>query len=183
MLIETLMPLGRWVLLSVTIVVWTAVPAQAQWALTPYLGMNVAGGVEHGKGGVGGSVVYLGDRIGFEFDVERYQHFFKDSEVFPLDPAAPPNCTGGTQGPCTDLNTDAIGFMGNVVVPIRIRAASKWRPYAAAGLGVIRAWTNLENRDQNNLGFNVGGGMKYSLNTRVGLRGDVRYFRAMVDQN
>jgi len=73
--------------------------------------------------------------------------------------------------------------MGNVVVPIRIRAASKWRPYAAAGLGVIRAWTNLENRAQNNLGFNVGGGMKYSLNTRVGLRGDVRYFRAMVDQN
>src|SRR5262249_18529358 len=85
MLIETTMPLGRWVLLSVTIVVWTAVPAQAQWALTPYLGMNVAGGVEHGKGGVGGSVAYLGARIGFEFDVERSHPSFKAPEWFPLD--------------------------------------------------------------------------------------------------
>jgi hypothetical protein len=71
--------------------------------------------------------------------------------VFPLDPAAPPNCTNAateTRAPCTDIDTDAIGFMGNVVVPARIQDAPKWRPYGTAGLGVIRAWTNEEGRDQ-----------------------------------
>jgi opacity protein-like surface antigen len=35
---------------------------------------------------------------------------------------------------------------------------------------------------QNNFAFNVGGGVMYSLNDRVGLRGDLRYFRTLVDE-
>jgi opacity protein-like surface antigen len=164
----------------------TAVPAQAQWVVTPHLGVNFAGDVELGKGGPGGSVGYFGRRIGFEFDFQRYQHFFKDSEVSPLDPAAPPNCVPGITeagDPCTDINTDAIGFMGNVVVPIRIWGAARWSPYGTAGLGLIHAWTNVEDRHQNNLGFNGGGGVMYSLSKHMGLRGDLRYFRAVVDEN
>jgi hypothetical protein len=171
------------VLLTVAVVAWTAAPAHAQWTIAPYLGVNLSGDVEQGKGGPGGSAGYLGGRFGFEFDVMRYQHFFKDSEVFPLDPAAPPNCTpaaGEAPGPCTDIDTDAMGFMGNVVLPIRIQGAPKWRPYGTAGLGVIRAWTNEEGRHQNNLGFNGGGGVMYSLSKYVGLRGDLRYFRVLV---
>jgi opacity protein-like surface antigen len=42
---------------------------------------------------------------------------------------------------------------------------------------------DLADTDQNNLGFNVGGGILYSLNDRVGLRGDVRYMRALVDED
>jgi len=76
-----------------------------------------------------------------------------------------------------------MGFMANVVLPIRIQGVPKWRPYGAAGLGVIHAWTNLEDRSQNNLGFNVGGGVMYSLSKHVGLRGDLRYFRVAVDTN
>jgi len=183
-----MMRLRRYVLLTVLVVAWTAtpVPAHAQWMITPYLGANVSGDVEQGKGGPGGSVGYLGDRLGFEFDFQRYHHFFKDSEVFPLDPAAPPNCTpavGEARIPCTDINTDAMGFMGNLVVPIRVRGATKWRPYGTAGLGMIRAWTNEEGRNQNNLGFNGGGGVMYSLSEHVALRGDLRYFRALVDEN
>ena len=174
------------VLLTVSVVAETAAPAQAQWMIAPYLGVNVSGDVEQGKGGAGGSAGYLGGRFGFEFDVMRYQHFFKDSEVFPLDPAAPPNCTpsaGEARSPCTDIDTDAVGFMGNVVLPIRIQAAPKWRPYGTAGLGVIRAWTNEEDRHQNNIGLNGGGGAMYSLSKHVGLRGDLRYFRVLVDEN
>lgn len=63
---------------------------------------------------------------------------------------------------------------------------TNWRPYGAAGLGVIRAVFDtpydLVDTDQNNLGFNVGGGVMYSLNDRGGLRGDVRYFHARVDE-
>ena len=130
---------------------------------------------------------YFGTDLGFELDFQRYRHFFKDSEISPLDPAAPPNCRPGISGPCTDINTDAFGFMGNVVVPIRIQGATKWRPYGTAGLGWIHAWANgasaQEHRSQNDLGFNVGGGVTYSLGERVGLRSDLRYFRAFADKN
>ena len=178
-----MMRFRRCFLLAVAVVAWTAAPAHAQWLVTPYVGGNVAGDVEHGKGGLGVSVGYSSDRLGFEFDVQRYQHFFKDSEVDPLDPSAPPNCKPGISGPCTDINTDAIGLMGNVVLPIHILSATKWQTFGTAGLGLIRAWTNEENRVQNNFGFNVGGGVVYALNRRVGLRGDLRYFQALVDEN
>lgn len=165
-----------------TVVVWLTAPAQAQWVVTPQLGLNVAGDVEHGKGGPGGTIAWFGGRLGFELDLQRYQHFFKDSEVVPLDPAAPPNCTG-MPGPCKDINTDAMGFMANVVVPIRIPSAPKWRPYGSAGLGLVHAWTNEPSRDQDDLAFDVGGGVMFALSRRVGLRGDLRYFRALADEN
>jgi opacity protein-like surface antigen len=186
------MRLGRCILLAIPVVAWTAGPAHAQWVIAPYLGMNVSGDVEHGKGGPGGSVGPIGGRIGFELDVQRYQHFFKDSEIFPLDPTAAPNCTkatGQAGRPCTDINTEAIGFMGNVIVPIRIQGAPKWRPYGTAGLGVVHAWTSgarssaEPDRNQNDFGLNLGGGVMYSLTRRVGLRGDLRYFRAFAAEN
>ena len=174
------------ILSTVLAAAWAVAPARAQWVITPYLGANVAGDVELGKGGPGVSVGYFGGPIGFEFDLQRYQHFFKDSRVSPLDPTAPPNCTGAQMNlerqPCTDIDTDAVGFMGNIVVPIRSRA-SKWRVYGTAGLGVIRGWTNEPDRHQNDIGFNTGGGVMYLLGRRVGVRGDMRYFRALVDEN
>src|SRR5262245_65875807 len=103
----------RCVLFAGPAVAWMAVPAQAQWVVAPYLGANVAGDLEFRRGGPGASVGYLGTRFGFELDFQRYQHFFKDSEISPLDPAAPPNCTAGISGPCTAINTDAWGIIGN----------------------------------------------------------------------
>ena len=181
-MIEPMMRCRCFTILAVTVVAWTAAPADAQWIVAPYVAANVAGDVEQGKGGPGVSISYLGDRLGFEFDLARYQHFFKDADVFPLDPSAPPNCTPGVTGACTDIDTDAVGVMGNVVLPIRVQAAAKWHPFGSAGVGMIRAWTNEEGRAQNNFSFNVGGGVAYRLNTRVGLRGDLRYFRALVRQ-
>jgi hypothetical protein len=154
--------------------------------VTPYLGVNLAGDAEFRKGGPGGSVAYFGDNVGFEFDVERYNHFFKDKDVANL---IPNDCGVGPHGePCTDLNTDAIGFMGNVVVPMRVASAKNWRPFATAGLGVIRSWVTdpsntVVDTNQNNLALNFGGGVRYSLSNRVGLRGDARYFRAFVDEH
>jgi opacity protein-like surface antigen len=174
------------ILLALLVVAWTAAPAQAQWEVSPYLGINLAGDVEFRRGGPGASVGYLGDRLGLEFDFERYNHFFKDKDIAKL---VPNNCGVGPPGElCSDLNTDAVSFMGNVVAPIRIKGPKNWRPYATTGLGVIRAWVEdpshqLVDTDQNNLAFNVGGGVMYSLNDRVSLRGDLRYFRTFVDEN
>jgi opacity protein-like surface antigen len=185
------------ILLTMLAVAWTAAPAQAQLVVTPYLGVNLSGDVEAAKGGIGGSVAYFGSGLGFELDLQRYHHFFKDADVAGLVP----RFSG------IDLNTDAWSFMGNVVVPIRIQSATNWRPYGIAGLGVIRAMfdasvagtfveesqpglpapspsaTDLFDTAQNNLGFNVGGGVMYSLKSRVGFRGDLRYFRALVDED
>src|SRR5262245_29546140 len=174
------------IFLTLTAFAWTAVPAQAQWVVTPYLGVNLAGDAEFRRGGPGVSVSHFGSNLGFEFDVERYNHFFKDKDVAPL---VPNNCGVGPAGEaCTDLNTDAIGFMGNVMAPLRIAGAKNWRPFATAGLGTIRSWVTdpsntVVDSNQSNFAFNFGGGVMYSVNNRVGLRGDARYFRAFVDEN
>jgi opacity protein-like surface antigen len=168
--------LRRYTAITALVTAWTAAPAQAQWVATPYLGVNIAGDVEEGKGGPGGSIGYFGGGIGFEFDFERYIHFFEDADVAHLVP-----------DPRLDMDTDAISFMGNVVAPFRIRGSTKLRPYGAAGLGMIRATFDGTgdqfDTDQNNVGFNAGGGVLYALNGVVGLRGDVRYFRALVDED
>jgi Outer membrane protein beta-barrel domain len=163
------------ILLTVVVVAWTAAPAQAQWVVTPYIGVNLSGTAESRKGGFGGSISYFGGPLGFEFEAQRYYHFFKDAEVASLVPRG------------ADLDTDARSFMGNLVAPFHIQHAPNWRLYGVAGLGVIRAVFEtaypLADTDQNNFGFNVGGGAMYSLNSRVGLRSDVRYFRALVDED
>jgi opacity protein-like surface antigen len=168
------MRVGRSSLLSAFFVAWTAAPAVAQWAVTPYLGVNVGGDVETGKGGPGVSVGFLGGGLGFEFDFQRFQHFFKDEDVADIVPDSG-----------ADVDTDAMSFMGNVVAPIRIPGVANLRPYGTAGLGVIRAMFDSANDQfdtaQNNLGLNFGGGMMYALNDRVGVRVDLRYFRAFVD--
>ena len=150
------------------------------------LGINLAGDAEFRRGGPGVSIAFVGERLGFEFDVERYNHFFKDKDMAHL---VPNNCgVGPRDESCVDLNTDAIGFMGNVVAPIRITHAKNWRLYATAGLGVIHSWVTdpsntVADTNQNNFAFNVGGGVMYSLNNRVALRGDVRYFLAFVNED
>jgi opacity protein-like surface antigen len=183
---QTMMRAQHGILLAVTAIALTAAPAQAQWVITPYLGINLAGDAEFRRGGPGVSVAHFDGLLGFEFDVERYNHFYKDKNVTGL---VENNCgVGPASMACTDLNTDAIGYMGNVVTPIRITSAKNWRPYAAAGLGVIHSWltdpsNTVADTNQNNFAFNFGGGVMYSLSNRVGLRGDVRYFRALVDQD
>jgi opacity protein-like surface antigen len=178
---ENIMRARRGILLTVLVVAWTVAPVQAQWVVTPYFGVNLAGDTEFRRGGPGVSGGYVGDRLGFEFDVKRYHHFFKDENV----DLVPNNCVPGVTPPCIDLNTDAWSFMGNVVAPIRNGA--RWRPYGTAGLGVIHAWVegpgDQYDVGQNNLAFNVGGGVMYSVKGRVGLRGDLRYFRAFVDED
>lgn len=174
------------ILLTLMAVAGTAAPGQAQWVVTPYMGINLAGDAEFRRGGPGISVAYFDGRLGFEFDVERYNHFYKDKGLVDL---VPNNCGVGPAGePCTDLNTDAIGYMGHVVMPIRIARAKNWRPSLNIGFGVIQSWltdpsNTVADTRQNNIAFSVGGGVVHSLNNRVGLRSDVRYFRARVDED
>lgn len=155
--------------------------AQAQAVATPYLHVNF-GDVERRRGGVGLSAGYSGSRLGFEFDVDRHQHFFKDANL-----ESPNSCVpGASTVPRGDSDTDAWIVMGNVIAPIGGASATTWRPYATAGLGVIRAWIDGVggyHASQTNVAFNVGGGVLYRMKDGLALRGDVRHFRALVDDN
>jgi opacity protein-like surface antigen len=176
------MRVRRGVLLTLAVVACAAAPAPAQWVVTPYLGTNF-GDVEKGKGGIGGSIGYFAGRVGFELDLERHWHFFKDAKVDIVSN----NCgVVARDVACVDIDTRATSFMGNLMLPFRIKGATTWRPYGTAGLGVIRATFKdggQINDHQNDFAFNVGGGVMHRPGSRVGLRADLRYFRALVDKD
>lgn len=163
----------------------TVGPAHAQWVASPYIDTNVVGDVETGRGGIGVSVGYHPRRlIGFEIDVERHDHFFNDSDVASLVPASG-----------VDLNTDAMLVMADFVAPYCVHsdAAGTWCPYAVAGLGAIRAVFDANVFDpgidedydtsQVNVAFNAGGGVMHRLTNLVGIRVDLRYIHALVDES
>lgn len=165
---------GR-LLFIVLVLGWRATPAVGQWMATGYLGTNF-GEVEKGKGGIGGSVSYVPGRLGFELDLERHWHFFKDADI------------GNTGSQLAqDIDTRATSLMVSLIVPIRATRGARWRPYGAAGLGVIRAAFNhpgpsASDVHQDDVAFNAGGGVAYSLNSLMGLRLDLRYFFALAHQ-
>jgi opacity protein-like surface antigen len=170
----------RCILLAVLVVACAAAPARAQVVGTLDLGTTAAGDVEAGRGSTGASVgYYLRGRLGLglELDVEQHSHFFRDEDV-----------AGVVPDPMVDLNTDAILLMGNIVAPLRIRGAEIWRPYAAAGLGVVHAifdsrGADQYDTDQTNLAFNAGVGVMHALTRHVGLRADARYVHVLVDES
>jgi opacity protein-like surface antigen len=122
-------------------------------------------------------------RLELELELERHPHFFKDQDVAGLVPA---------QG--IDLDTDATMVFANAVVPYRLEGrAGIWCPYLVAGLGVIRAEfesTGLRSgagqdttTRQDDLSFAIGGGVMHALTQLVGLRVDLRYLHALVDES
>jgi hypothetical protein len=98
----------------------------------------------------------------------------------------PINCAPRVPPPCIDLNTDAWSFIGNVVAFVPSKGPT-WRPYGAAGLGLIHPWIEGPGEQydigQTDPAFNLGGGVIYSLNGRLAVRGDLRYFRPFVDED
>ena len=140
---------------------------------------NLAGDAEFRRGGPGGSVGYFGGWLGFELDVQRYHHFFKDQNV----DLVPNNCVPTSSMPCIDLNTDAMSFMGNVVAfaqggevaPLR---RSRTRRYSRLDRGSRRPVRHRPERP----GSRRWWGRDRSLSTRLALRGDLRY-SAFVDES
>lgn len=180
LLVDTLMRSRYCGPLIVALVAGDAAPAHAQLIASPHLDANVAGDVETERGGVGVSVgyyfpVWRGLGLGLELDAAWHGHFFRDEDVAHLVPKE------------LDLNTDALILANNLVVPVSIPGAPIWRPYGTAGFGVIRAMFRSGDKnydsDQNNPTFNAGIGMMHQLTRLVGLRVDVRYYHAFVDEH
>ena len=156
--------------LTVSLLLLGAAPARADVLFTPFLGVTFGGDTPNEQVNFGGSLAFLGSSIiGLELDAAITPNFFdSDNDAVPLE----------------DSNVST--FMANLMLaaPGSIPGV---RPYASGGVGIIRTKVtsvdNLFDLNENSFGVNVGGGVIGQLNERVGIRGDVRYFRSVQDSD
>jgi hypothetical protein len=86
------------------------------------------------------------------------------------------------------VDNNGITLMGNLIIGIPIGGTSGVgvRPYVTGGVGLIR--TSIEDLrgdtlTENYFGVNVGGGLMLFFSDRLGLRGDLRYFRNLQEDD
>jgi opacity protein-like surface antigen len=158
--------------------------ASADWLLTPFIGTNFGGSADFGRFDefedeferrvdFGASLGWMGHgAIGFEFDFGHSPNFFQ-------------NTVGPGDFDFGDSHVTTL--MANVLVgiPAGGQRGPGFRPYGSGGLGLIRSHVSggefFNDLDANDFGFNVGAGLQGFFNDRIGLRGDVRYFRSLQD--
>ena len=156
---------------SAAAVVLAPMQARADGFVTPWVGSAFGSNIKNGQTTFGVSAGGMGAGIiGGEADFGWSPSFF------------------GTQ---SDFgNNTVMNLMGNVIigVPIGGTRGAGVRPYVVGGAGLIRtqidggALTNFAPAQSTNmLGWDAGGGVMGYFTQHVGLRGDVRYLRAMSD--
>jgi hypothetical protein len=171
---------------SVAFMTVAAAPAKASadWLFTPYVGLNWSPQVRFTddlgdltaefdrRANFGASLAWMGAGVaGFELDFGYTPNFFEYER--------------GEDVRLGDSNVATV--MANIVLgaPIGGQRGPGLRPYVAGGVGIIRS----EIRDPGDLfdvsssdwGFNVGGGVTAFMGDTFGVRGDVRYFRGLQD--
>jgi hypothetical protein len=143
-----------------------AAPAGADTLLTGFAGGAFGGSTTSTQGTYGGSLGFLGHVVGFEVDFATTPDFFGNSptRVF------------------TDNNV--LTLTGNLLVtlptgPVRI--------YGVVGGGLMKTRLadagQLFDVDSNDFGIDAGGGLLLFLGDHFGLRGDIRYFRDLQDND
>ena len=158
--------------------------AAADWLFTPFVGLNWGGTANFSdagdledefeqKGTFGASLAYMGGGIaGFEIDFGYSPNFFE-------------NTTGGDDFVFGDSNVTTL--MANITLgaPVGGQSGMGIRPYASGGVGIIKSRVDdaeqFFNVDSTDWGFNVGAGIAGFFTDNIGLRGDVRYFRSLQD--
>jgi opacity protein-like surface antigen len=155
--------------------------ARADWLFTPNIGATFGGDADTGIT-YGASIAWMGDGIvGAEAD------FAFTPDIFNVDD----NFFDAFNFDLTDSRATAV--MGNVIVgiPIGGTTGAGFRPYVVGGLG----WMNLNLEDNvNNLDFfddngtssfalDAGAGVAGLISESIGIRGDVRWYRGLVDDD
>jgi len=157
------------------------VSASAQnWFVSPFVGANFGGSANFGdfpdsddeverRLDFGATVGWNPNVVGFEVDFGWSPNFFEDT-------------AGDRNFEFGDSNVTT--FMTNLL--ISAPPGTGLRPYLSSGLGLIRAnissGNNLFNDlSTNDLGVNIGAGINGQFSDNVGIRGDLRYFRSLQD--
>lgn len=162
------------ILAGAAAIVLAPVQARADGFVTPWVGSSFGSNasIDNGRGTFGVSAGGMGAGIiGGEFDFGYNPSFF------------------GTQNDFG--NNSVITAVGNLIVgvPIGGTYGKGIRPYVVLGGGLIR--TQLDGNgsifrpagSSNMLGFDIGGGVMGYFNDHIGVRGDLRYMRALQDWN
>ena len=93
---------------------------------------------------------------------------------FELELAQVPDFFGETPG----SDSSVLTVMGNFMLAPRFGPV---QPYGTIGIGLIKTDAELSglfDEGDNNVGWNIGGGLLILIGDHFGLRGDVRYFHA-----
>lgn len=153
----------------------TPAMALAQGYVAPYFGLAFGGTVglaqDEKPKAFGLALGAGGGLVGFEVDFAFAPDFFGPSDASLLG------------------DNSVTTLMGNLVVGSAgtSGSGSGIRPYASAGLGLIRqrveGFGNLLEFSRNNLGYNVGAGVMVFFSRHAGVRGDFRYFRSFQDSD
>jgi len=158
--------------------------ASADWLFTPFLGWNWGGTANFTDVGdfedefeqrvnFGASLGWMGAGVlGWEIDFGFSPNFFE-------------NTTGDVDFAFGDSNVTTL--MGNLIIgaPVGGQAGPGIRPFGVVGVGLMRS--RIDDPDDlfevtaNDFGFNVGGGIVGFFSDNVGIRGDIRYFRSLQD--
>jgi len=144
-----------------------AAPAAAQTTggiVTPFIGVATGTPTDENRTVYGGSVGATGSVVGFEFDFGYSPNFYELEDDF------------GELGSSGSVTT----LMGNLLVGLPL---GKVRPYGTIGAGLIRSNLELfdvfDDLDRNDFGINYGGGVMVFFTDKVGIRGDLRQFRSL----
>jgi len=166
----------RWLITAALVMMLPPAAARADWLFTPHLGSTFGGG---GSGFTyGASIGWMGEGIvGFETEFAFTPGIFDLEDELDLD-----------DDTLDDIDDNAMSVMFNAIVglPLGGTSGTGFRPYFSGGLGWLQASIEsdelLFEDDSNKFGFDLGGGaMGYVGN--VGIRGDIRYYQTLSDEN
>ena len=165
------MKVKKLVLLSALALLLAAPSAHADWFVSPVIGVNFEGDTNNDsrKPPFGVSFGYMGGGVvGFEGSLMYTPSFFGDQDLIG--------------------DNNVFSFMGNLIVGVPLGGERQVRPYVSGGVGLLRQRIggdadDLFDVNNDDFGFNVGGGLMGFFHPNVGLRGDVRYYRSFEDRD
>ncbi len=168
MITRFLRPLLPASLLALVCVAGIATPARAgEGFISPLIGFDFSGdancpsitGCTDKRLNLGVALGVTGSVFGFEEEFAFAQDFF---------------------GTAPNLKSSVLTLMTNAMLAPKVGPV---RPYALAGVGLIKTHveltpTSLLTSDNDNLGWDIGGGLMVAVAPHVSLRGDIRYFHS-----
>lgn len=155
-------------LLAGACTIWSTQEASAQGFISPLIGYNFSGdsgcpGItncedKHLNWGVGFG--FLGSIVGFEGEWAYIDDFF---------------------GETATSKSSVTTFMGNFLLAPKFGPV---QPYGLIGAGLMKTKVDstpplVTDTDQNDFGWDVGGGLMIFFGSHIGIRGDVRYFHSV----
>jgi opacity protein-like surface antigen len=166
---------------ALSLVLLPATASAQNWFFTPFVGANFGGNATFGNIGdfednverridFGATLGWNPAIVGWEIDFGWSPNFFE-------------NTTGDSNFEFGDSNVTTLMANINFMTPNRGQGV---RPYGSAGVGLIRSSISgvdsfFNDLATNDFGMNIGGGVQGNFNDNVGIRGDIRYFRSLQD--